>query len=520
MNTTSNINAMQGVGAVSSSSGLAKGQASQDLLGFLATIMQQLQGDVPTQNAPAVKDVAEKISAALEKQGLSEDDMKAMPADELAGRIATLLPPGMPTALTAQMSSDVADYLQQNGFVEAATGVRPSLISDLLAPQTSQAATEEAGAPAVSIDASLLAKLQDKVSDAQAGLDVTNEDAVAAFKADILQFLKDQGLDDAAAKQYLAALARTVKQAAAAAADTNGITLATLSSIQSDASLPTAPGVPAPNDPVLGALSKGLAAKAEKTSSIANPAQQASAAANLRPQLATADTAAKAAAQHNITARISGSNIVNPAMIQDLAGGDSNTSGFGAGGFGAQGQSAQDTPDTSALLQPVSADALIGKQTFTNYMNAARSLPSPTVQMVNVQIQRNVSAGINNMTIQLDPAELGRMDVRLKFGKDGSVKAHMTVDKPETLALLQKDAHHLQRALQQSGIDADEHSLSFDLRQDGRQENLEGYDGKNAGRPSTLSASADMSSNDNALQALIAVPSYGYITASGVNIMV
>ncbi|WFT78644.1 flagellar hook-length control protein FliK [Methylobacterium sp. CB376] len=76
-------------------------------------------------------------------------------------------------------------------------------------------------------------------------------------------------------------------------------------------------------------------------------------------------------------------------------------------------------------------------------------------------------AGMNQFEIRLDPAELGRIEVRLDLDRErGSVRAHLTVERPETLALLQRDAGSLQQALAQAGFSAADAVLSFSL-QDG-----------------------------------------------------
>ncbi|MBU6475826.1 MAG: flagellar hook-length control protein FliK, partial [Alphaproteobacteria bacterium] len=207
------------------------------------------------------------------------------------------------------------------------------------------------------------------------------------------------------------------------------------------------------------------------------------------------------------------------AALSALTAADSGDASSGGGnGFNPQGggAQAQDLTNLAALLQPAGS-AATGKD-FTNYLSAARgSAPSPTTQMVAVQMTQNISAGINTMSFQLEPAGLGRLDVKLKFAKDGSVKAHMTVDKPETLALLQKDSSHLQNALKQSGLHADENSLSFDLRQQNQQQNSNGYN--NGGGRNAIAANGN-TATAGALQAHIAVQAAGYISQSGVNIMV
>ncbi|WP_264049152.1 flagellar hook-length control protein FliK [Methylobacterium flocculans] len=77
-------------------------------------------------------------------------------------------------------------------------------------------------------------------------------------------------------------------------------------------------------------------------------------------------------------------------------------------------------------------------------------------------------AGSNTFEIRLDPKDLGRVEVNLAIDKDtGTVQATLVVDRPETLALLQRDAGNLQQALSQAGLDAPDGSISLSLRNDG-----------------------------------------------------
>jgi flagellar hook-length control protein FliK len=73
-------------------------------------------------------------------------------------------------------------------------------------------------------------------------------------------------------------------------------------------------------------------------------------------------------------------------------------------------------------------------------------------------------AGVNRFEIRLDPAELGRIDVRLDIGDGGEVKAHLMVDRVETLALLQRDAKTLERAFEQAGLKPSEGGIDLSLR--------------------------------------------------------
>lgn len=91
----------------------------------------------------------------------------------------------------------------------------------------------------------------------------------------------------------------------------------------------------------------------------------------------------------------------------------------------------------------------------------------PATQMVAASIQK---AGVNgqdtHISVRLDPPDLGRVDVRMTFGKDKSVKAVVMIEKPDTFHMLQRDAQLLERALQDAGLDS-EGGLSFEMAQDG-----------------------------------------------------
>ncbi|WP_245239658.1 flagellar hook-length control protein FliK [Methylobacterium variabile] len=96
-------------------------------------------------------------------------------------------------------------------------------------------------------------------------------------------------------------------------------------------------------------------------------------------------------------------------------------------------------------------------------------MPAP-LSAVPITIGMQALAGSSRFEIRLDPLELGRIDVSLDIDREhGAVKAHLVVERPETLALLQRDAGSLQQALTQAGLNAGEAGLSFSLRDGGRQ---------------------------------------------------
>lgn len=104
--------------------------------------------------------------------------------------------------------------------------------------------------------------------------------------------------------------------------------------------------------------------------------------------------------------------------------------------------------------------------------HASTSIPQagqshPATQTVSAQLSKSAQAGdTRQITLQLDPAELGRVEVRLEFGQEKSVKAHLIVERPETLQLLQRDALALERALQNAGLETDSGALNYEMASD------------------------------------------------------
>jgi flagellar hook-length control protein FliK len=107
----------------------------------------------------------------------------------------------------------------------------------------------------------------------------------------------------------------------------------------------------------------------------------------------------------------------------------------------------------------------------------------PATQMLMGHLSKMGRQGADSeMTIQMDPPELGRVLAKLQFGKDKTVKAVLTVEKPETYAMLIRDAASLERALQDAGLTTDSASLSFELAQDGSAFNSDN-NGNGGGEP-------------------------------------
>lgn len=114
----------------------------------------------------------------------------------------------------------------------------------------------------------------------------------------------------------------------------------------------------------------------------------------------------------------------------------------------------------------ISNTQVTGTAQLTSLVTHARDATQPhaATQFVAATLTKGAQTGeTKNMTLRLDPPELGKIEIQMHFTKDKSVKTHMIFEKPETMLMMQRDSHALERAMQQSGLDANGNSLSFEL---------------------------------------------------------
>jgi flagellar hook-length control protein FliK len=107
----------------------------------------------------------------------------------------------------------------------------------------------------------------------------------------------------------------------------------------------------------------------------------------------------------------------------------------------------------------------------------------PAHEQVAVHVQRALREGTGKISIQLSPAELGRVEVKLEIDEDKRVTAAVTVERASTLELLQRDARNLERALHDAGLKMDGGALSFSLGQSSDQDFAQ-----DLGQPGTASS--------------------------------
>ncbi len=85
------------------------------------------------------------------------------------------------------------------------------------------------------------------------------------------------------------------------------------------------------------------------------------------------------------------------------------------------------------------------------------------------EITKFARKGETRFEIRLDPADLGKIDVRMTIGSDGHTRTHLYVERPETLDMLMRDQRFLERSLQQSGVNPQNQSLDYSLMDQGNQ---------------------------------------------------
>lgn len=142
------------------------------------------------------------------------------------------------------------------------------------------------------------------------------------------------------------------------------------------------------------------------------------------------------------------------------------------------------TGETEAVSAPVRAGGEVVPQTRPTA--PAATPPLPAAAQVHVQIVRAVHDRVDHIRVRLDPPELGHVEIRLDLGDDSRVRAIVTVDRADTLDLLQRDAASLERSLRDAGLRTDGGGLSFTLKRD-----QEGGGGGQAGHGGQGGVAAD-----------------------------
>ena len=187
-----------------------------------------------------------------------------------------------------------------------------------------------------------------------------------------------------------------------------------------------------------------------------------------------------------------------------------------AGSGPANPQNATAAVQSATANLPTFAVATAAAATGQAAAAASAGAPGTAVPVAGlpIVIAARAQAGVNQFDIRLDPPELGRIDVRLGVDGNGQVTSHVTVDRPETLTLLQSQQPQLERALTQAGLQTTDNGLQFSLRD-------QSFAGQNNGSGQQQNSGAQLVIPDAELPAVTATQIYARAgLGSGVDIRV
>jgi hypothetical protein len=87
---------------------------------------------------------------------------------------------------------------------------------------------------------------------------------------------------------------------------------------------------------------------------------------------------------------------------------------------------------------------------------------------VAIHIARSPLRPHERLSIALEPAELGLVQIRIDLAEPTGPRAVIAADRPETLEMLRSESHQLERSLRDAGLDLGSAGIGFSLRQDGQ----------------------------------------------------
>lgn len=194
------------------------------------------------------------------------------------------------------------------------------------------------------------------------------------------------------------------------------------------------------------------------------PAQQAAAPTGQRIAKPTAETGdVKQAPDANI-AKMAASPAPNANLKTQAA--KANVMAVAADEPVAASPSQAGAADTQQFAQTITTTAT---QASTHAQHVAADTGAQRTGSAATQVGREIirrfDGGNTSFEIRLDPAELGRVEVRMEVSRDHRVTAVITADSPQALTELARHARELESQLQSAGLQLSDNGLSFDLRQ-------------------------------------------------------
>ncbi len=101
-----------------------------------------------------------------------------------------------------------------------------------------------------------------------------------------------------------------------------------------------------------------------------------------------------------------------------------------------------------------------------------------------VKVLNNLETKTQSITVQLDPVDLGKIDIKMDISPKGETKVQILAEKLETYAFLTKATDQIQGILNDKGLSQDSTSLNFGLRHgnSNQQNNNQQFASANSGK--------------------------------------
>jgi flagellar hook-length control protein FliK len=144
-------------------------------------------------------------------------------------------------------------------------------------------------------------------------------------------------------------------------------------------------------------------------------------------------------------------------------------------------------------VAPVVTPLIVATVTSTAAPSQAHSA-TPAQQIAPILLTLAKTAdGSQQMTVRLQPGDLGMVQVRIARAASGTTQIEITADNPSTLLVLQRDQPQLHRTLDEAGIPAAGRSVSFHAAAAAQAGASSNGSGSSAGHGNSQSGSAGRS---------------------------
>lgn len=191
----------------------------------------------------------------------------------------------------------------------------------------------------------------------------------------------------------------------------------------------------------------------------------------------------------------SGSSSPKPGIADGAVQVNSDLSGVGTGATGAEG------PGSELAAKESTTESSTSSRT-ENVRREAQADPQRALRAID-QVRVQLRPGQRSADIQLAPAELGRLSIRLRVER-GNVHAVVRVEEPETLAALERFMPELRAALSAQGLDVGGMDLS--LAGDADSSFAESFESSASGRHHEQGSSTEPTES---VERQLVVPSLG-----------